>query len=257
MQSTMVCSRAESSAMTAELLVGASCAFSAIATSVTLQFERLCIMIPRAYQIEAVDAASAALKFNRKIGLVLPTGSGKSLVEILLIDRMVDELRFNQAVLIVSHLADVVDQLHMAYLKHGRYAKQSMRLTSRVKPRMTTKVLFGTVQLLTSASSRQFWTSDPMRKDVVSVIIDEAHQFGCDSYDIMDNVLFPMAKWIGFSATPYRNNQYSFAQFDAVPYAIDSATLIEQGFLVPPRLFEMRLEGTDADERFASVVRIW
>jgi superfamily II DNA or RNA helicase len=207
--------------------------------------------------MEAVDAVSSALKFHRKVGAVLPTGSGKSLVETLLIDRLCDELRFNQCVLVVSHLTDVVDQLHMAYVKHGRYAKQSMRLNAIDKPKITTKVLFGTIQGLTTSRSRSYWTDDPMRKDVVSVVIDEAHQFGTDGYGILDHELFPMAKVVGFSATPYRANQYSFAQFDTVPFAIDSQTLIDQGYLVRPHLFQLRFEGTETGERLASVIKVW
>lgn len=214
-------------------------------------------MIPRQYQLEAVDAVSNALKHHRKVGAVLPTGSGKSLVETMLCDRICDGLGFNQAVLVVSHLTDVVDQLHHAYATHGRYAKNSLRLNARQKPRVLSKVLFGTVQGLTTNGSRSYWNSDPMRKDVVVVLIDEAHQLGCDSYDILINDLFPLAKVIGFSATPFRSNQYSFSQFDVVPFAIDTQTLIDQGFLARPQLFQLRFEGTDSAERFASIIKIW
>ena len=214
-------------------------------------------MIPRKYQQEAVDAVSDALRSHRKVGAVLPTGSGKSLVETMLIDSIVDCLGFNQAVLVVCHLTDVVDQLHTAYLKSGRHGSKSVRISSRTKPRMTTRVIFDTVQSVTSARGKAYWTSDPMRKDIVAVIVDEAHQFGCDSYHTMDHELFPLAKFIGFSATPYRSNQYSFSQFDVVPFAIDTQTLIDQGYLTPPRLFQLKLEGVEKAERMASVIRVW
>jgi superfamily II DNA or RNA helicase len=122
---------------------------------------------------------------------------------------------------------------------------------------MGTKVVFATVQAVTSAAGKRYWTTDPMRKDVAMCLIDEAHQFGCDSYHTMDHELFPLAKFVGFSATPYRRNQYSFAQFDTVAYAIDSQSLIDQGYLVKPQLFQLRLEDTDTAERLASVIRVW
>lgn len=211
----------------------------------------------RPYQVDAVNAVSNALKSNARVGAVLPTGSGKSLIETALIDLQCDELTFNQVVLVVCHISDVVDQLHLTYCTHGRYGKNAMRLTSRIKPKFSTKVVFCTVQMLISSGSRKWWTSDPMRKDVACVLIDEAHQLGCDSYDILNDDLFPLARYVGFSATPYRKNLYSFSQFDCVPYAIDSKTLIEQGYLIPPRLFALNMESMSSAERYAYVVKIW
>lgn len=214
-------------------------------------------MIPRPYQTQAVDAISEALKTHRKVGVVLPTGSGKSLVEAIVIDRIVDTLGFNQCVVITCHLADVVDQLHLSYCQSGRYGKQAIRFTSRNKPKVMTRVVFATIQSMTSSGARKYWTEDPMRKDVAAVVIDEAHQFGTDSYETLTEDLFPKALYIGFSATPYRKNQYSFSQFETVAYAISSKELISQGFLVEPRLYALKMEHMDPAERFASVIKIW
>ncbi|HYX39944.1 MAG TPA: DEAD/DEAH box helicase [Oligoflexus sp.] len=214
-------------------------------------------MIPRPYQIQAVDAVTEALKTYRKVGAVLPTGSGKSLVEAMVIDRIVDGLTFNQCVVVTCHLTDVIDQLHLSYSEHGRYGKQAMRFTARNKPKMGTKVVFATIQSMTSSGARKYWTENPMRKIVKAVVIDEAHQFGTDSYETLTEDLFPKALYIGFSATPYRKNQYSFSQFETVAYAISSKELITQGFLVPPKLFQLCMEHMEPAERFAGVIKIW
>lgn len=214
-------------------------------------------MIPRPYQAAAIDAISAALKEHRSVGAVMPTGSGKTLVEIMVIDRIVDELKFNEAVLIVCHISDVVDQLHLSYSAHGRYAKNAMKYTRRQKPRMPHKVIFATIQQLLTQASQSYWTTDSMKKDVKCVLIDEAHQFGSDGYRIMHDALFPFAKCVGFSATPYRSNMYSFSQFDTVAFAVDTETLIAGGWLCPPKLFELEMGLMLPAERLARCVQIW
>lgn len=214
-------------------------------------------MKPRDYQLEAAEKITAAIKINQKVGAVMPTGSGKSLVETMVIDNIVDDLTFNQCVLVVCHITDVVDQLSVAYGLHGKHGKKALRLAPRIKPRVPTKVIFCTIQMLVSEGARKFWTKDPMRKEVTHIIIDEAHQFGTDGYETLHSDLFPFAKIIGFSATPYRRNQYSFSQFDVLAYSIDTKTLIQRGFLCPPKLFTLNMEEMDSAERYAAVIKIF
>jgi superfamily II DNA or RNA helicase len=214
-------------------------------------------MIPRPYQQAALDAISSALKVHQTVGVVMPTGSGKSLVESMLIDRACDELSFNECVIVVCHISDVVDQLHLFYCTHGRYAKHAMKFTRTQKPRMPHKVVFATIQQLMTPASKSYWTTDPLRKEVRVVLLDEAHSLGSDSSRIMNNEIFPLARLVGFSATPYRNNLFSFSQFDHVAFAIDTHTLIAAGFLCPPKLFELEIGEMSPGERFAHVIKIW
>lgn len=214
-------------------------------------------MLLRKYQQEAIDCISAALQTHARVGAVMPTGSGKSLVETHVIDNICDNLKFNECCLVVCHITDVVEQLMGAYAKEGRFGKSAVRYTSRTKPRVTSKVVFSTMQSVISPRGQSYWLNDPMKKDVRYVVVDEAHQIGTDGYGIMIDTLFPTAKMVGLSATPFRKNQFSFGQFDHVAYAIDTQSLIDAKFLTAPRLFEMKLEGLPEHERFASICRIW
>lgn len=213
-------------------------------------------MIPRPYQQEALTLALRAVEQHKSVGLVLPTGSGKSLIECQLIDELLKTLRFGECILVTSHLTDVVEQLQQFYAANGQGAKSAMRMSGRDKPRVSHKVVFATVQTLTSDRGMSYWRDDPMRQVCRYLLIDEAHLFGTDGYLKLIDAL-PGVKICGFSATPFRQNQFSFGQFETVAYAIDTHTLIAQGYLCPPKLFEMDMGDMPTSERFASIVRIW
>lgn len=214
-------------------------------------------MLPRPYQKEAIDRITAALQIHDRVGAVMPTGSGKSLVETCVIDNLCDSLKFNECVLVVCHITDVVEQLMDTFVKEGRYGKSAVRYTSRTKPRVTSKIVFATSQSVISPRGMSYWHEDPMKKEVKYLLIDEAHRIGTDGSSTMIDTLFPRAKVIGLSATPFRKNQFSFCQFDHVAYAIDTQSLIDAKYLTAPRLFEMKLEGQPEHERFASIFKIW
>jgi superfamily II DNA or RNA helicase len=208
------------------------------------------------YQTQAIESAIEALKIYSRIGCVLPTGSGKSLVESRIIDKLLDTLGFAEGIVVLSHITDVVDQLMDAFVSESKYKNNAFRMKGTEKPRIQSKVFFTTIQTLIGARAKEFFSAGLTRKTVKYVLIDEAHLFGTESYDTMI-AMFPDAKVIGFSATPFRSNQYSFGLFDHVSFAIDSQSLIDQGFLVEPKLKVLNIGDMEASERLASVVRIF
>jgi superfamily II DNA or RNA helicase len=211
----------------------------------------------RIYQTEAIDKTVAALEQYDSVGIVMPTGSGKSYVEAMIIDKLMPNLGFGEAILVVSHIADVVDQLMDAFVEHSTYKNNAFRLKGNDKPRIASKVFFSTIQTLMGERAQEFFRTGLTRKAIRYIVIDEAHQFGTDSYDILINQMFPHAKVVGLSATPFRSNEYSFAQFQTVAFAIDTQSLIDQGFLCPPKLIAMDIGSQSTPERMASVIRIF
>jgi superfamily II DNA or RNA helicase len=214
------------------------------------------MLIPRLYQTEAIEKVIEALRIYDRVAAVLPTGSGKSLVECRVIDKLLGTLQFAEGIVVLSHLTDVVDQLMDFFSAHSRYKNNAFRLKGIEKPRIQSKVFFTTIQTLVGQRAQQFFSAGLTRKTVKYVLIDEAHLFGTESYDTMI-AMFPEAKIIGFSATPFRSNQYSFGLFDHVAYAIDTQSLIDQGFLAEPKLKVLNVGDMAAPERLASVIRIF
>jgi superfamily II DNA or RNA helicase len=90
------------------------------------------------------------------------------------------------------------------------------------------------------------------------IIIDEAHSYGAPSYRKMRD-LFPDAKLIGLSATPFRSNKYSFSCFEKVTYTRSMGDLIALGFLTTPKTEQVSIP-EDMDNhggRIALSYRIW
>lgn len=187
----------------------------------------------RPYQREAADAAVAAIMRGESSVVVLPTGSGKSLVQAAVII----EMRRRQPdcrVLVLTHRQEIVGQNYTAYERQGgRDAGIISAGLSRIDD-PASPVIFGNVQSITSRHD----SLGP--RDLV--IVDEAHrvpttfssssQYGAVWSD------FQGAIKIGFTATPYRLDGGLIAG-PGTPFPggiavqIGAKPLVEQGFLSP------------------------
>lgn len=212
-------------------------------------------MLLRDYQSECSNAVIKDLETYDRVAAVLPTGSGKSLIEVDIIDRLVEDMPFDHCILFLCHIKDLTTQLYETYQAHGINPKSAfLYMGTQRKPFFSSKIIFSTMQ---SASQEKRKLDKPLGKKVTHIIIDEAHFFGVKSYEKICDEFYPGAKVIGFSATPFRQNQFSFSMFDRVSYAIDIKTLIDRGFLVPPRLIQMAFPDENFSTRMASIVKIW
>ena len=120
----------------------------------------------RPYQEQAVNAVIKHFKKKRDPAvIVLPTGSGKSLV--------IAELAkiAKGRVLVLAHIKELVEQNHEKYesygLKAGIYSAGIGRKDSKEK------VLFGSIQSVARANSVFF-------EDFTLLIIDECHRVSSD-----------------------------------------------------------------------------
>lgn len=214
----------------------------------------------RGYQQDAVQSFLKDLEDNDSVAAVLPTGSGKSIIIIDLIDKLRPKLGIDGSILILCHLTDPLYQLFDSYKSLGeRPARQIF--WKRLIPGMNIDMIYTTMQKMARQSSIDLWRHH-MKQSMVRkpkyIIIDEAHSYGAPSYRKMRD-LFPDAKLIGLSATPFRSNKYSFSQFEIVTYTRSMSELIDLGFLTPPKTETVTIpKEMDSDGgRIALSYQIW
>jgi hypothetical protein len=88
------------------------------------------------------------------------------------------------------------------------------------------------------------------------IIIDETHLAGCQSYQDIINA-YPDAIVIGFTATPFRQNKLMTNLFQCVAYTCSMQRLIEEGYLVEPKLHLTPFDTTDQAEMLATIIKIY
>ena len=216
----------------------------------------------RPYQLEAAQNAVRDIsdpKIN-STGLVMPTGSGKSLVIIELIEMLRESLSIDGSIIVLCHLSEPLKQLMESYRRFSSRPLKASEWAFQI-PSMSYDVIFTTMQKLAMDDNLRKWRNHGKLKCVRRpryIIIDEAHMYGATSYERILKI-FPDIKVIGFTATPFRSNKYSFSQFDRVSFTISMESLIEQGYLTPPELTQVSIPpkyNSDAG-RIALALKIW
>lgn len=180
----------------------------------------------RPYQTEAKTAIQAEwLKGNKKTLLVLPTGTGKTIVFSKLTE---DCVRDGERVLILAHRGELLDQA-------ADKLSQATGLGCAVEKAEDTcldswfRVVVGSVQTLMREKRLAQFPVDHFD----TIIIDEAHRCLADSYQ---KVLkhFNQAKVLGVTATPDRGDMRNLGQFfESLAYEYTLPRAIKDGHLCP------------------------
>ena len=178
----------------------------------------------RPYQIEAVAAFNrerAAGK--RRIMLVAPTGSGKTVIAAAIIRQHVDAYK---NILVLAHRREIIAQtsakLHDQNIAHGI-------IQAGFAPRPLERVQVASIQTL----HRRAIHAESMDLPPADLLwIDEGHHCPATSYrKIID--AYPDAVLLGSSATPCRGDGRGLGGiFETIIEAPQVAALIEQGHLV-------------------------
>jgi DNA repair protein RadD len=150
----------------------------------------------RDYQQTAVDnVVKFFRRSNEPAAVVLPTGSGKSLV-------IAELARIAKGrVLVLAHVKELVEQNHEKYTSYGLSA--GIFSASLGKKDRHEKAIFGSVQSIARAS-------DDFFDDFSLLVIDECHRVGDDSDTQYQEVIRklrlcnPALRILGLTATPYR-----------------------------------------------------
>lgn len=182
----------------------------------------------RAYQNEAVDALRAAYRERCRAPLYsLPTGGGKTMVFSYV---TANAIARGQRVLILVHRAELLrqasDSLNRWGVPHGTIVAGARGLTGH-------HVQVGSVQTVVRRLDR---IAAPNL-----IIVDEAHHAVAGTWQKIINA-FPDAKLLGVTATPERLDGRGLGvhcggYFDRLIQGPTMASLIEDGYLVRPRVF--------------------
>lgn len=178
----------------------------------------------RPYQALAIDEIRARIRSGkRRIVVVAPTGAGKTILAVHLIERI---LANGKNVLFLTHRIELIDQLSSKLdainIDHGVIQGNHPRL------RPWLPIQIASVPTLARRQSLP---------DAAVVFVDECHHTTSASFS---GVLarYPDAIVLGLTATPYRADGHGLdAHYEDLVVVAQTQNLIDDGFLVPPRVF--------------------
>lgn len=180
----------------------------------------------RPYQQEAKEAIQAEWeKGNKKTLLVLPTGTGKTIVFSKVAE---DCVRHGERVLILAHRGELLDQAA------DKLSQASGLVCATEKAEETSlgswfRVVVGSVQTLMREKRLNQFPPDHFD----SIIVDEAHHCISDGYQRVLNY-FNESKVLGVTATPDRGDMKNLGQyFESLAYEYTLPKAIKEGFLSP------------------------
>ncbi len=179
----------------------------------------------RPYQEEARQAVEKQWEQVDKTLLVLPTGTGKTVVFSKIIE---DRVRQGSRALILAHRGELLDQAA------DKLASATGLMCATEKAEQSClgswfRVVVGSVQTLMREKRLNQFGSDYFD----TIVVDEAHHCISDSYQ---KVLkhFPEAKVLGVTATPDRGDMRNLGSyFESLAYEYTLPKAIKEGYLCP------------------------
>lgn len=168
----------------------------------------------RPYQKEAVAAINEKWnEWDREL-LVLPTGTGKTVVF-----NTIAHSRTGRT-LILAHTDELIEQAR------DKYNRMFNDVPGKIKASVSDirRVTVGSVQTMCRRNYENAFDT---------VIVDEAHHAISPSYQTILKQM-PVAKVLGVTATPDRGDKKSLARyFDGIAYEYQLKTAIQDGYLCP------------------------
>lgn len=174
------------------------------------------------------EAARAAIhgewdQGRRKTLLVLPTGTGKTVV---FASVAADQVRAGERVLVLAHRGELLDQ---AADKIQSFTGLGCSVEKAEQSALGTwfRVTVGSVQTLMRDTRLQRFKPDHYG----TIIVDEAHHALSESYQrVLEH--FPAAHVLGVTATPDRGDMRNLGQyFDSLAYEYKLTQAIREGYL--------------------------
>lgn len=200
----------------------------------------------RSYQTAAVAAVERAWSDGPKshrVGVVLPTGAGKSTV----IGKLAaNAYRAGQRVLMIAHRGELVNQMRRDLMAvDPMIPPGDIGIVRAEQNAWHAPIVVATLQTLASKKRR-----DAVGKRHV-VLWDEVHHAGAEGFNTTFEELGgydASTRMCGFTATMYRNETGTIGLGDVIQkvvYEKDLRWAIKHGFLVQPRGLTVHIEGLD------------
>lgn len=189
----------------------------------------------RPYQQESREAVQKEWKKgNKRTLLVLPTGTGKTIVFSKIIE---DRVRMGERVLVLAHRGELLEQAS------DKLEKATGLKTATEKAEETSlgsffRVVVGSVQTLQREKRLNQFTPDYFD----SIVVDEAHHCISDGYQ---RVLkhFENANVLGVTATADRGDQRNLGEyFQSLAYDYSLPAAIKDGYLTPIKALTIPLK---------------
>jgi len=181
----------------------------------------------RPYQREAVDSVFKEWceEHHSKTLLVLPTGTGKTIVFCKITERCV---RGGERVLILAHRGELLEQA-AEKLEKATGLKCAVEKAEQTCKSTWYRAVVGSVQTLSRDKRLEQLGHDFFD----TIIIDEAHHALSESYQHILSY-FNNAKVLGVTATPDRGDRRNLGQyFDSIAYEYTLPQAIKEKYLTP------------------------
>lgn len=181
----------------------------------------------RDYQRRSVDELRAAFaRGARSVCFCLPTGGGKTPVLAHIIALAIQR---KQRVLFVAGMVELLNQaiakLHAAGVTSVRVIQ-----ADRIEGPEDALVTVASIQTLVTPK----WLAAPIPADFL--LLDECHHGAARTWSLF-LALYPNARILGATATTQRGDGKALSMFDVLVVGATVRELIEQGYLVQPRVF--------------------
>lgn len=184
----------------------------------------------RPYQKESIRAVLNEWNQTNKTLLVLPTGTGKTVV----FSKIAQERTRDGRVLILAHRGELLEQARDKLYKFTGLQASIEKAESHADD---SDVVVGSVQTLINDER-----VSNLGENVRTIIVDEAHHVLSDSYQKVLNH-FPSAKVLGVTATPDRGDMKNLGKyFDSLAYEYTLPEAIKDGYLCPIRALTIPLD---------------
>ena len=181
----------------------------------------------REYQTTAIDKIrNEFAKGKKKVLLVAPTGSGKTVIASSIIDQAVNK---GKSCMFVAHRRELVMQCSRKLSDFDIFHGVLMANKSETED---ARVQVASVQTFTARKDKTFFNKP--KADLI--ILDEAHRSVSNSFQELIKE-YPESYIIGLTATPCRSDGRGLGNiYDELVEASSIKELINQGYLVPNRI---------------------
>ena len=180
------------------------------------------------YQEDMKERIEKALRLHRSVMAQMPTGTGKTYLLTAAIDSFVED-NPNTKIWIVAHRKELVSQIEETIKKFYSYSSSKNKS-------LLVSVKAMSIQWL----SRHY---NEIEEEPGMIVIDEAHHALAKTYKEMWE-MFPEAKFLGLTATPYRLNGKGFTDlFDVLVQSWSVPEFISKGRLATYDFVSIKSDG--------------